>query len=190
MSMCHGIVERHGGRIEVASELNRGTTFTIRLPAKGPSCAPAAPGAQRLGAEMPSGMRVLVVDDEEVSRLLLTQYLTKAKCAVVTAAGGADGLAKLRSGTFDLAIVDRAMPGVGGDEVARATRRDAPGTAVLMLTGFGDLMKCAGVRPEGVDEVLGKPVMPAELMQAIARVMSGKGGRQHEPGSAVGSADR
>jgi DNA-binding response OmpR family regulator len=139
---------------------------------------------------MPSGMRVLVVDDEEVSRLLLTQYLTKAKCAVVTAAGGADGLAKLRSGTFDLAIVDRAMPGVGGDEVARATRRDAPGTAVLMLTGFGDLMKCAGVRPEGVDEVLGKPVMPAELMQAIARVMSGKGGRQHEPGSAVGSADR
>jgi signal transduction histidine kinase len=190
LSMCHGIVERHGGRIEVASELNRGTTFTIRLPVKGPSRAPAAPGAKRLGAEVPSGLRVLVVDDEEVSRLLLTQYLTRAKCAVVTATGGADGLAKLRSGTFDLAIIDRAMPGVGGDEVARATRRDAPGTAVLMLTGFGDLMKCAGVRPEGVDEVLGKPVMPAELMQAIARVMSGKGGRQHEPGSAVGSADR
>jgi signal transduction histidine kinase len=171
LAMCHGIVKRHGGQIEVTSGIDAGTTFTIRLPLTGPTIG--SPGAESVdtAVERPSGLRVLVIEDEELSRTLLTQFLTQQGHTVETSANGGDGLARLLASCFDVVITDRAMPGMGGDHVAKAAKRLVPGMPVIMLTGFGDLMRFKNEHPEGVDEVLGKPVTPDELGEAIGRVV-------------------
>ena len=80
------------------------------------------------------------------------------------------------SGRFDLIVTDRAMPEMGGDELAAAIERLSPNTPVIMLTGFGDLMEAKGEHPAGVDVVVGKPVTLDALADAIRQV-SGRGDR-------------
>jgi DNA-binding NtrC family response regulator len=74
------------------------------------------------------------------------------------------------SGRFDPVVTDRAMPEMGGDELAASIERLAPDTPVIMLTGFGDLMQAKGEQPTGVDAVVGKPVTLDALAGAIERV--------------------
>ena len=74
------------------------------------------------------------------------------------------------SGRFDLVVTDRAMPVMGGDELAASIERLAPDTPVIMLTGFGDLMAAKGEQPTGVDAVIGKPVTLDALAGAIRQV--------------------
>jgi CheY-like chemotaxis protein len=81
-------------------------------------------------------------------------------------------LAKLQAGpSFDLVITDRAMPEMGGDELAAMVKVLAPSTPVLMLTGFADLMEGADQRPEGVDLVIGKPTTLVRLRVAIGTLI-------------------
>ena len=91
-----------------------------------------------------------------------------------SATNGRQGLDKFMSGRFDLVVTDRAMPEMGGDELAASIERLAPDTPVIMLTGFGDLMEAKGEQPAGVDAVLGKPVTFDALSDAIRQV-SGTG---------------
>jgi CheY-like chemotaxis protein len=87
-----------------------------------------------------------------------------------------EGLAKLRAGKYDVVITDRAMAGIGGDEVAAMIKKITPSMPVLMLTGFGDLMKFKSERPSGVDVVIGKPVTPDELAQSVEQLVRKKAG--------------
>ena len=90
---------------------------------------------------------------------------------VETATNGREGLDRFRTGRFDLVVTDRAMPEMGGDQLAAAIKRSAPETPVIMLTGFGDLMAAKGERPPGVDAVVGKPVTLDALNRAILKVI-------------------
>ena len=86
---------------------------------------------------------------------------------------GREGLDKFMSGRFDLVVTDRAMPEMGGDELAASIEQLSPDTPVIMLTGFGDLMEAKGEQPAGVDAVVGKPVTLDALAGAIRQVRSG-----------------
>ena len=168
LAVCHGIIERHKGEMRIESEVGRGTTVTIELPAAGepePETAPEVP------PEPASSLRVLTIDDEEWSRMLLMRFLNAEGHSVEAAQRGAEGLAKLGCGRFDLVITDRAMPEMSGDEVARKVKVLFPKMPVVLLTGFGDLMNDKGERPDGVDLVIGKPVTRLELRGALADVM-------------------
>ena len=178
LSMCHGIVQRHGGQITVDSEPGRGTVFTIRLPRNAPvgetkTDAVAAPSNHSTEA---LHLKVLAIDDEALSRALVSKYLSAKGHSVDTAASGVEGLAKLRAGKYDVVITDRAMAGIGGDEVAAMIKKITPSMPVLMLTGFGDLMKFKSERPSGVDVVIGKPVTPDELAQSVEQLVRKKAG--------------
>jgi|GEM_PF-3877251 len=115
-------------------------------------------------------LHILVIDDKETSRRLLTQYLTCEGHTVKTAENGPLGLAIFERMPFDLTITNRSMPGMTGDEVAKKIRGLKPDIPLIMLTGYGDLMRASGERPDGVDEIVSKPVSPPELMDVIARV--------------------
>jgi DNA-binding NtrC family response regulator len=72
---------------------------------------------------------------------------------------------------FDIVLLDRAMPGLSGDQVAVAVKELKPDLPVVLLTGFGDMMKAAGEIPPGIDLILGKPLTIAGLRAALARVV-------------------
>jgi CheY-like chemotaxis protein len=171
LAMVHGIVEQHDGEISVQSEVGVGTTFTMRfrpLPEQvEPSVVTARPAPPRV-----RGLRVLLTEDEPSLRQILTSYLRVDGHAIEAAGNGHEALAKFRPDAFDLVITDRAMPEMGGDQLAAELERRGSTTPVIMLTGLGDLMNEVGERPEGVDLVVAKPVTLAELRAAVVTVTS------------------
>lgn len=113
-------------------------------------------------------LHILVIDDDEAARHLISDYLRLDGHRIDLAAGPGAGLRKIRAGRYDLVITDRAMPEMSGDQVALQSKRMAPGVPVLMLTGLGDFMSAADERPEGVDVVVSKPITIDALRHAIA----------------------
>jgi CheY-like chemotaxis protein len=107
-------------------------------------------------------LRVLFIDDEPVLRALLPDVLALNNHKVTVAASGKEGLelfrSKLRGGDpYEIVITDFGMPEMDGRQVARALREDAPQVPIVMLTGWGAMMKENGETVPEVDAVVGKP---------------------------------
>jgi len=168
LSMVHGILQRHQATIDIKSEVDKGSTFSIHF-------APQSTPPQTASPVQPAGtvqnLHVLVVDDEPIVREVITEYLTVDGHQVETADGGRDGLEKFQKNQFDLVFVDRAMPDMNGDQVAIAIKSANPVVPVVMLTGFGAMMEATGERPAAVDLVIGKPVTIDGLRAAVAEAV-------------------
>ncbi len=171
LSMVYGILQRHLGSVEIDTALGKGTTFRLSLPA-----AQEKPPASEHDSAPVSirPLHVLLVDDEEIVRQILREYLIGDEHVVETAANGRDALDKLPKAAFDVVILDRAMPGLSGDQVAVAIKELKPELPVILLTGFGNMMRAAGETPPGIDLVLGKPVTIAGLRSALAQVVKSR----------------
>ena len=167
LSVVYGIVHRHGGKIEIASQVGVGTTFAIRLPS-----TTAAMSAQELPSEqVDHALRVLVVDDQEIINELLAEHLKGDGHSTACALNGQDALSLCGEETFDLVITDQSMPGMNGVQLATAIKDRSPTTRVILLTGFGEEMMANGGCPPGVDLVVGKPVSHDNLRNAIFQTM-------------------
>jgi signal transduction histidine kinase/HAMP domain-containing protein len=123
LAIVKSLVDLHGGKIDVTSQLGRGTSFVITLPSA-PAFgdighAPVAPAASALGAR-----RVLVVDDEPALGALIAQQLKPLGIEAVPVHSGAEALARLRSERFDAMTLDILMPGMSGLDVLREVRAD------------------------------------------------------------------
>jgi PAS domain S-box-containing protein len=172
LSIVHGTLRRHGGSLEIDTLVGQGTTMRMRLPAQRttetgdglPSPAPQ-PTVRR-------SLRILAVDDEPMMRQVVRRFLELDEHVVEVAVNGREAVAKLQaSEPFDLVITDRAMPEMGGDELAAMVKVLTPETPVIMLTGFADLMEAVDQRPAGVDLVIAKPTTLARLRVAIATLV-------------------
>src|ERR1700686_4751661 len=97
--------------------------------------------------------RVLAVDNEPAILFVLKRILQPAGYQVQTAQSGREGLNAFHQGKWDLITVDRSMPEMNGEEVAREMRKLAPKVPIILITGFPD----AVVRRELFDAVLAKP---------------------------------
>jgi CheY-like chemotaxis protein len=169
LPMVFGIVKRHRGTLDIESAVGKGTTFIVRLPADATETRDVQP---RTAA--PTGsLSVLVVDDEPIARDVLTEYLTGDGHRVETAVNGREGFEKFKTGSFAVVITDRAMPEMGGDQLATMVKEQAPSTPVVLLTGFGDLMNAAGEKPDGVDLVVKKPIRLSTLREVLAKMSGG-----------------
>ena len=168
LAVVYGIIQRHGGTIEIASEKGVGTTFAIHLPATVAGEGQAAPIVERLDRTL----RVLIVDDQDIICELIAEHLASDGHTTASAAHGHQALELFRTGQFDLVITDQSMPMMNGIQLATAIKALSPATPVVLLTGFGDEMMAVGGHPPGVDLVLGKPVSQADLRRAIFQAMS------------------
>ena len=110
--------------------------------------------------------RILVIDDELSLRRLMRLYLTKAGFTVEEASTGREGLAALRRGDVDLAIVDVMLPEVDGFEVVRQARRDSS-IPIILLTARGDEASRVAGLELGADDYVVKPFLAHEV---VARV--------------------
>lgn len=163
LSVVHGTVGRHRGRVEVTSEEGRSTTVRVWLPAAGaapPAAAPAraAETAVREAPARPSGpARILVLEDEPQIREMLVDALRRAGHRVEFAADGLAGLARFQGGEFDVVLTDLSLPERSGLDVARAVKRMRAGTPVVLITGWGHLLDPTLLSESGVDLTLVKP---------------------------------
>jgi signal transduction histidine kinase/ActR/RegA family two-component response regulator len=176
LAMVYGIMERHDGRIEIDSAHGKGTTMRLVFPVRDlPNAAPQKP--ERPQKPLPA-MRILCVDDEPLLREMMKQILESGGHTVELADGGENGLATFRAALekkepFDVVITDLGMPYLDGRQLSRALKAESPDTPIVMLTGWGTIMKEDGDMPAQVDGVLSKPPKIAELYAMLAKVTRG-----------------
>jgi CheY-like chemotaxis protein len=121
-----------------------------------------------------ASVRVLLVEDDDDNRELMTEVLETAGYQVATAAGGAEGLRKLSEQAVDIVVTDVGMPGMGGLELARASKRIAPRVPVVVVTGYAEREDIMSARGREVDAVLVKPVDPDLLTASVAALVKAK----------------
>ena len=120
------------------------------------------------------GVRVLLVEDDDDNRELMSEVLEAAGHRVLSAATGAAGLRTLAEESIDVVVTDVGMPGMGGLEVARAAKEIAPTVPVVVVTGYADREDIASARGREVDAVLVKPVDPDALAAAVEAAAAGR----------------
>jgi len=169
LAMVHGIVERHGGTVSIESKPGAGTMVRMLFPVSRETNN--TNGDLEQAAKSLSPLRILVIDDEKRSLNLIEKLLKSDSHRFEMVDNGGEGLDMLRKNKYDLIITDRAMPSMSGDEVARGAQNIQPGIPVIMLTGFGDIMKESGECPPGVSRIMSKPVTGEELRRVMASVM-------------------
>ena len=114
-------------------------------------------------------LRILVVDDEDFIRVILTEILTEEGYAVTTASDGEQAVELLERQTFDLVITDLQMPGLDGTEVLRAAKRIDPTYPVIMITGYPSKETVArSVREEAADYIT-KPFNVQVVRDTVAK---------------------
>ena len=173
LAMVYGMMQRHDGAVEIESAPGQGTCIRLSFPHRTCSLAPEAPPSEPTILTRP--LRILCIDDEPVIRELLQDSLGAVRHQVVTAEGGAQGLDLFRSAVrqgspFEVVITDLGMPGVDGRQVATAIRKESPQTPIVMLTGWGTMMKEEGDIPAQVDVVMSKPPRIKDLCDLLTRL--------------------
>ncbi len=172
LSIVHGIVHQHRGAVTVSSQPGAGTTFAIYLPAS--ADAVAAPAHLEAAPTGPGGHEtILVAEDEEMVRRVVTTTLTRAGYRVIEAVDGADAVARFRErrNEVDLCLLDVIMPRLNGREALGAIRLLKPGVRVLLASGFtGNVLEERGLDLESV-ELLEKPMAPAEFLRRVRQAL-------------------
>lgn len=115
--------------------------------------------------------RVLVVEDEENIRNLLSQLLRQEGFDVDTAADGDAALRKASSGEFDLVLLDVRIPDKDGMQVLRELRREDPGAVVMIVTGYATLEMAVEAMREGAFDYISKPFKKDELLLKVRRAL-------------------
>jgi two-component system CheB/CheR fusion protein len=169
LSLVKMLVELHGGSVTAHSAgPNCGSEFIVRLPltTKSPSETASVPGHP-----LQAGSRVLVVEDNDDSRLMLEQLLRLDGHQVAVAADGPSGYEAIANGAADVALVDIGLPLMNGYELARRVRTELPSRSVRLvaLTGYGRKEDQQAALDAGFDEHLVKPVSPDELARVLRR---------------------
>ncbi len=198
LSICRKLAELLGGTIAVTSRPEGGSLFTLKLP--------LIPGKDRVDeekqhvADLESAarlvpMRVLLAEDQEIGRKLLTTFLARYGHTVVCAVNGALALDALRQGTFDLVLMDGRMPVMDGMQAARAIRAgecgmDKAAIPIVAITAQameGDRRKFLAA---GMNDYVTKPVDLDEILRILIKYSPHAAGRKdlEAPGRQPGGA--
>jgi signal transduction histidine kinase/ActR/RegA family two-component response regulator len=184
LSVVYGIIERHGGRIEVESVRGQGTTMRVVLPVCGPGLAgrsiAGAGGGRPHGpadvlADAGPALHVLVVDDEPGVRSLLAELLRSAGHSAVEVASGREAMVALageghgNGARFDLVLTDLGMPDMSGWDVARAVGEVPDPPPVVLVTGWGIQLDDELLAASGVRDVIAKPFTIEDVLTVARR---------------------
>jgi two-component system CheB/CheR fusion protein len=170
LALVQQLVRLHKGSVEAFSEgLGKGTTFTIRLPAKRELTTITADEPLLDPLEGLNGLRVLAVDDDEDNTSLLRQLLELSGARVLTANSGPTALALAANSDVDVVLSDISMPGMDGFEFVRRLRKlnGKENVRVIALTGFGRRDDIEQAHNEGFVAHLTKPIDFDKLIKML-----------------------
>jgi len=122
--------------------------------------------------------RILVVDDEENTRLALTRLLSREGYEVKTAANGLEALSSLRNNPAELIITDLNMPEMNGLSFLRELNREYPTSNVIMITAFGEVESYLEALNLGAFEYLNKPLRLEELRKVMGKMFPASAKRE------------
>ncbi len=115
--------------------------------------------------------RILVVDDEDALRTVLSSELEGEGYQVASAGDGEEAIKILGGQVFDLILLDIKMPKVDGFEVLKFVKQNQPKTKVIMLTGFADLKNAIESKKLGAEDFVSKPYDLVDLLTTVERVL-------------------
>ena len=127
--------------------------------------------------------RILIVDDEQSVREVLSEYFTEQGYSVESAGGGEEALALVERGTPDLVLLDVRMPGIDGVETLRRIRKIAPDVSVIMVTANEDVALARETLKLGALDYVAKPFDFVYLERAIMAGLAQSGGGSAAPAS-------
>ncbi|MBT6052965.1 MAG: response regulator, partial [Candidatus Scalindua sp.] len=166
MSIAYGIITRHGGKIEVESDLGRGSTFTLQFPTTNKKISPTM--TLELEQEIyKKNLRILVVEDEEDLCDILDKFLSRRGCKVKIVDNGAGAINIIKVEDFDLILCDLGMPDVNGYKVVRAINELIKRPKIGIVTGWEADRKLFDKEDMNVDFFLKKPFKHSELVKHI-----------------------
>ncbi len=170
LAVVKTVAAAYAGQIEFESEPDRGSCFTLKIPAALPVTRPDA-----LDQQSEKRQRILIVDDEETVALTLQAGLEKLpNCEIITAAGGEQALQLFKRQPFDLLLTDYKMPGIDGLTLAARVRQLYPHTVIIMITAYSDDYLNKQAADISIRRVLDKPVEFSEIRRAASEALSGK----------------
>ncbi len=180
LTICHSVIQKHGGAITVESAAGKGTTFHIHLAAARHTDAPATAETDRVLAPHGRTGRILVMDDESTIRETIGATLTKLGHQVELTSDGqatvavfAQALTEGRS--FDVVVLDLTIPGgMGGLETLHALQALEPTVQAVVMSGYTNDEVMQGYAAAGFKAALAKPFNAAMLGEALAPIFGGE----------------
>jgi CheY-like chemotaxis protein len=171
--VVYGIVQQHGGTIQVAETSPAGTTLAMTLPAASESARSDPRPALRRAAQGGSAT-ILLVDDEPLVLGAISVALRALGYEVIEACNGSDALAILerQKGEVDAVILDMIMPGLAGVELLSAMRSAAPAIPVIVTGGRIEESEEADARARGAAAILHKPYDLSRLSEELRRILA------------------
>ena len=166
LPICRALVQRHGGEIEISGNGDLGTLVVVRLPlGKQERPAKAAPAKRTV-----KGSLVLVLEEEDMIRELLSQMLENKGCKVVTASSSREGLNRLKRRRFDLVIANGAIDAIEAGVLVKRIRQTRQAKQVALIDPGGG----EGLSPllaSGADLIITKPIDMNRVMKQLSQVL-------------------
>ena len=173
LAMVYGILQQHGGMIEVISSPGKGATFHVDLPL---ADIPQAEAKDATETESHGGSEtILVAEDETEVRRLVSFLLESAGYTVLQATNGEEalGFMEARGGNIDLALVDLVMPILGGRDFYESLGDKWPGCRVLFTTGYAANAVDSKFLSSRQLRLIEKPYLPDHLFKVVREVLDG-----------------
>jgi signal transduction histidine kinase/CheY-like chemotaxis protein len=186
LSMAFGMAQQSGGALRLSSEVGKGTTVTLILrKAAADAVLPAPDEAGGGDADLPRaarhGLEVMIVDDDDDVRRVMTETLRGLGYAAPAFSNGEAALRVMSARRPDLLVLDFAMPDMNGADVARAVRASYPDLYIVFVSGFADSAKLDEVMDDR-SVMLRKPFDADDLARLVAACLAVSGeGSQPAP---------
>lgn len=177
LATVYGIVTGAGGRIDIYSEPDMGTTVKIHLPAS--SFAPSEDEAQPKERPAGHGEVVLVVEDEPDVRRMAERILAKGGYSVIGASGGEQALDACRRAEqpIHLLLTDVIMPGMLGTELVEQVKAIRPELGVIFMSGYShEVLAPEALAEQGAGTFIEKPFSASELLKAVRGLLDAEAG--------------
>ena len=169
LSCVYSIIKSHGGKIEVESEVGKGTTFNLNIPIR-------KDAVQRIASPKPDRrvatrkLRILVVDDNVDVCEIMDSVLARGGHTVKTVDSGAEAIELAGEEDFDLVLCDLVMPNIHGYDVIKAINKLGKMTKIGIMTGWDEKLKPIDDQDFQVDFILKKPFKHSELAGHINKL--------------------
>jgi PAS domain S-box-containing protein len=171
LSVVHGIIKSHGGRITVYSEQTKGSTFHVYLPliqemTKEPDIDKGAP-------VLTGDERILFVDDEHALVEIAKDILERLGYEVVTRTSSVEALELFRAqaDSFDLVITDMTMPNMTGDKLSRELMKIRSDIPIVLCTGYSERISEEKAKSMGIREFVMKPLVMKDLAKTVRKAL-------------------